>query len=54
VVSRSPHHPNVFFAFGHGHMGLIGGSVTGRLIADLVSGAPPIIDPLPYRVDRFH
>jgi D-amino-acid dehydrogenase len=53
VISRSPHHANVFFAFGHGHMGLIGGSVTGRLIADLMSGAPPIIDPAPYRVDRF-
>jgi len=54
VVSASPHHPNMFFAFGHGHMGLIGGSVTGRLIADLASGAAPIIDPAPYRVDRFH
>jgi len=54
VISASPHHNNVFFAFGHGHMGLIGGSVTGRLIADLVSGAPPVIDPAPYRVDRFH
>jgi D-amino-acid dehydrogenase len=54
VVGASPHHRNVYFAFGHGHMGLIGGSVTGRLIADLVGGAPPIIDPTPYRVDRFH
>jgi D-amino-acid dehydrogenase len=54
VVSASPHHPTMFFAFGHGHMGLIGGSVTGRLIADLASGAAPIIDPTPYRVDRFH
>jgi len=54
VVSASPHHPNVFFAFGHGHMGLIGGSVSGRLIADLATGAAPIIDPHPYRVDRFH
>jgi D-amino-acid dehydrogenase len=54
VISASPHHKDVFFAFGHGHMGLIGGSVTGRLVADLATGAPPIIDPTPYRVDRFH
>jgi len=54
VISASPHHQNVFFAFGHGHMGLIGGSVTGRLIADLATGGKPIIDPAPYRVDRFH
>jgi D-amino-acid dehydrogenase len=53
VVSASPHHERVFFAFGHGHMGLIGGSVTGRLVADLAAGAAPIIDPTPYRVDRF-
>jgi len=53
VISASPHHRDVFFAFGHGHMGLIGGSVTGRLIADLASGATPIVDPAPYRVDRF-
>jgi len=53
VVSTSPHHRNVFFAFGHGHTGLIGGSVTGRLIADLVTGRKPVIDPAPYRVDRF-
>jgi D-amino-acid dehydrogenase len=53
VVSASPHHPDVFFAFGHGHMGLIGGSVTGRLIADLATGRPPVVDPAPYRVDRF-
>jgi D-amino-acid dehydrogenase len=53
VISASPRHPNVFYAFGHGHMGLIGGSVTGRLIADLVGGKPTTIDVAPYRVDRF-
>lgn len=53
VISASPRHGNVFFAFGHGHMGLIGGAVTGRLIADLVTGRPPAIDLTPYRVDRF-
>jgi D-amino-acid dehydrogenase len=53
VISASPRHRNVFYAFGHGHMGLIGGSVTGRLIADLVVGKPPTIDVAPYRVDRF-
>lgn len=53
VISRSPHHENVLFAFGHGHTGLIGGAMTGRLIADLAVGRPPSIDPRPYRVDRF-
>ncbi len=53
VISRSPHHKNVYFAFGHGHMGLIGASVTGRLIKDLMLDRPPVIDVTPYRVDRF-
>lgn len=53
VIGMSPHHRNVFFAFGHGHMGLIGGSVTGRVIAELAAGKTPIIDPAPYRVGRF-
>jgi glycine/D-amino acid oxidase-like deaminating enzyme len=29
------------------------GPGAGRLMADLVSGAPPIVDPAPYRFDRF-
>lgn len=53
VVSRSPKHRNVTFAFGHGHIGLICASTTGRLVAEFVSGATPSIDPAPYRIDRF-
>ena len=53
VISRSPRYRNVFYAFGHGHMGLIGGSVTGRLIAEMVAGRSPAIDVTPFRVDRF-
>jgi len=44
---------NVYYAFGHGHLGLCGGAPTGRLIADLVSGRKPAIDLSPFRVNRF-
>jgi D-amino-acid dehydrogenase len=44
--------PNAFFAFGHGHLGLTYGAVTGRLIADLVAGRETGLDMAPYRVDR--
>jgi D-amino-acid dehydrogenase len=27
--------------------------VTGRLIAEMVTGTAPYIDPLPYRAERF-
>lgn len=53
VISRSPHHGRVHYAFGHGHTGLSGASTTGRVIADLVAGRKPAIDVSPFRVDRF-
>ncbi len=53
VIGPSPHHPNLFFAFGHQHLGLTCGPKTGRLIADLVAGRTPIIDIGPFRADRF-
>jgi D-amino-acid dehydrogenase len=53
VIGRSPKHANAYFAFGHGHLGLTLAAVTGRLIADLVAGRSPSLDPSPYRIDRF-
>jgi D-amino-acid dehydrogenase len=53
VIGRSPLHPRVLFAFGHGHLGLTGAPHTGRLIAQLAGGRPPGIDLAPFRPDRF-
>ena len=53
VIGRAPGISNVYFAFGHGHLGLTQGAVTGELIAALVAGRPPAIDLAPYRADRF-
>ena len=53
VIDRSPRYRNVHFAFGHGHMGLIGGSVTGKLISEMMIGKPTSIDVAPYRIARF-
>ena len=53
VISGSPRLPNAYFAFGHGHMGLSFGPITGRLIADLAAGRDPGLDMRPYRVDRW-
>jgi D-amino-acid dehydrogenase len=52
VISAGARHPNTWFAFGHGHLGLTNGAITGRLIADLVAGRTPPIDMAPYRIDR--
>jgi D-amino-acid dehydrogenase len=53
VLGRAPDMANLYFAFGHHHLGLTQGAVSGRIIADLVAGRPPAVDPRPYRVDRF-
>ena len=53
VIGPSPRFANVYFAFGHGHVGLCGGAPTGRIIADLVAGRTPDVDITAFRPDRF-
>ena len=53
VISPSRDHDNVFYAFGHGHLGLTGSMTTGRVIADLVAGKTPDIDLSPFHIGRF-
>lgn len=48
VIARAPRHDGVFFAFGHSHLGMTMGPVTGRIIADLVAGREPGLDMTPY------
>ena len=54
IIGPAPKHKGLWFAFGHAHHGLTLGPVTGRLVADLVTGEPPYVDPTPYRAERFH
>ena len=53
VIGPSSKLANVYYAFGHGHVGLCGAAPTGRIIADLIAGRRPVIDVAPYRVERF-
>ncbi len=53
IISASPGHRHVFYAFGHGHYGLTQGPTTGRHIASLVAGETPTVDLTPFRFDRF-
>lgn len=53
VISVSPSHPNVFYAFGHGHYGLTQGPTTAGIIADMVTGCEPALDISAFRFDRF-
>jgi D-amino-acid dehydrogenase len=53
VIGPSGTLGNVWYGFGHGHMGLTWGPSTGRLLSELMTGAPSNIDLSAFRVDRF-
>ncbi|MDW8443842.1 MAG: FAD-dependent oxidoreductase [Acetobacteraceae bacterium] len=44
---------DILYAFGHGHVGLAAAPKTAALVADLIAGRPPCIDPAPYSPARF-
>jgi D-amino-acid dehydrogenase len=53
VIGSGKKHRGLWFAFGHAHHGLTLGPVTGRLIAEMMTGEPTIVDPQPFRIERF-
>ena len=53
VLGRAPGQNGLWLAYGHGHSGLTLGPVTGRLIAEMMTGATPFCDPAPYGAERF-
>lgn len=53
IIGPAPNHRDLWFAFGHAHHGLTLGPVTGRLIAEMVTGEPTLVDLTPFRADRF-
>ena len=53
VLGPSPSRPDIFYAFGHGHLGLTLAATTGRLIADLIAGRSRPLDLAPFAAERF-
>ncbi|WP_428671696.1 NAD(P)/FAD-dependent oxidoreductase [Roseibium sp.] len=53
VISPASRHDRVFYAFGHAHHGLTQSATTGEMIADMIEGKRPAIDPAPFAVNRF-
>jgi len=53
VIGPARRFANAFLAFGHGHVGLIGAPMTGRIVTDLVAGRPAPIDVTPFSPARF-
>ncbi len=53
VIGRAPGKPGLWLAIGHAHWGLTLGPSTGHLLADMITGGVPYVDPAPYRAERF-
>jgi D-amino-acid dehydrogenase len=53
IISPSSKMPGVFYATGHGHLGLTFSATTARLIADMVTGIKPPVDMTPFRINRY-
>ena len=53
VIGPAPRHAGLWFNFGHAHQGFTLGPVSGRLMADMIEGKTPFVDPTPYSPLRF-
>ncbi|MFF7604019.1 FAD-binding oxidoreductase [Streptomyces parvulus] len=53
AVGPDPRVPGLYHACGHEGAGIGLSTGTGHLIAALLSGGPPALDPTPFRPDRF-
>ena len=53
LLGRAPGQRKVWIAAGHGMLGISMSTASGQLVADLMTGRAPAIDPAPYRVERF-
>jgi D-amino-acid dehydrogenase len=53
AIGPAARHPGLFLDFGHSHLGFTLGPVTGRLVAEMIVGEPPVADPRPFSPARF-
>jgi D-amino-acid dehydrogenase len=53
ILDRAPVGKNVWIAAGHNMLGLSMAPASGKLLAEMLTGREPHINPRPYRLDRF-
>jgi D-amino-acid dehydrogenase len=53
VLGRGRRAQNCVLAFGHGHLGLTAGPVTGKLVGRLLAGESLPVDIRPFSPARF-
>lgn len=53
MIGAAPGHQGLWLAFGNQHLGFSTGPMTGELLAALLNGEAPPIDPKPYAPGRY-
>lgn len=53
IIGPAPGQAHLWYAFGHAHQGFTLGPTTGRLLAEMMTGDVPFVDPRPFRAERF-
>ena len=53
AIGRAARHKNLYYCFGHGHLGFTQSAMSSRLISELMSESAPSIDVAPFDLARF-
>lgn len=53
VIGKAPGHEGLWFNFGHAHHGLTLGAVSGKLLAQMMTGEQPLTSPNAFSLTRF-
>ena len=53
VIGPATTHPNVIYAFGHGHLGLTQATATAKLVHEFVNGESSSIESAALSAKRF-
>lgn len=53
VIGEASRHKGLWLAFGHQHLGFTLGPSTGRMLAEMMTGEAPFVDPTPFSPARF-
>lgn len=54
IIGEAPRHRGIYYSSGHGHLGFTQSAISGRCIADLVTGRTPRVDLTPFSLARFN
>ena len=54
AIGGAARHGELFYAFGHEHLGFTQAAITAECVAALLAGEPPAVDLRPFDLERFH